>query len=229
MNKEPEDGVPQELGHGSSENTTAESKPRGDFRTLPSGEFEHPFPDAVAARVGSRNVWIADKHAITPENLERLNLNPEWVVSVNRQSTAATTDHHPLRDGYMNEYPDFVDAVTATRKRIQTGDETIVNCSVGVSRSATVIATSVAAAEGKSFSDVIKGIRENRERANPHLKLRFSAFAYLACQDDRPEELRDADRERVNEVADKIREDSTLDTREEARFDATMAVVESNS
>lgn len=129
----------------------------------------------------------------------------------------------------MNKYSDFVDAVTTTQKRIQTGDETIVNCSVGVSRSATVISTSVAAAEGKSFSDVIKGIRENRERANPHLKLRFSAFAYLTCQDDRSEELRNADQERVNEVADKMREDSTLDTIEEARFDATMAVIESNS
>jgi len=114
-----------------------------------------------------------------------MDLDPEYVVSVNGTATAATTDHYPLKDEYVNDHQQFSHAVAATRNRMRSDGTVLVNCSVGVSRSATVIATAVAAEDGLSFDAEVAEIREHRPRAQPHPKLQINAFAYLVIEANR--------------------------------------------
>lgn len=155
-------------------------------RTVPSDATPGwQFPDAIAVQIGDRDLWIADNGGIDPGNLDAMGLDPEYVVSVNRRPSDATTDHHPLKDGYLNTQADFTAAVEAARERIQAEGTVIVNCAAGVSRSSTVIATAIAAEDGVTFKTALEEIRQTRERAYPHTKLQVSAQAYLASVEDR--------------------------------------------
>lgn len=179
----------------------------GAVRTVPPEADAGKIGTDVAAQIGTRELWIANGGAIDPSCLTQLNINPEWVVSVSSHGSAATTDHHPLRDGYINEQADFEAAVEAARERIRADGTAIVNCAAGVSRSSTVIATAVAAEEDRLFNDVVDEIQQTRERAHPHSKLRLSAYVYLAgLAEDRPDELRLEDYDMIDETATSINE-----------------------
>lgn len=148
-------------------------------QTVPKNPDPDLSPKAIAARIGDRDLWIGNVGAIKSRHLAEMELNPEYVVSVNQTATEVTTDHHPLKDGYVNDQQQFTNAVAATRNSIRNEGTVLVNCSVGVSRSATVIATAIAAEDGLSFTAAVAEIRENRPRAQPHPKLQFNAYAYL--------------------------------------------------
>ncbi len=154
-------------------------------QTVPENPDPDLSPKAIAARIGDRDLWIGNVGSIKPRLLAAMELNPEYVVSVNGTATEVTTDHHPLKDGQINDYQQFLNAVAATRNRIRTEGTVLVNCSVGVSRSATVIATAIAAENGLSFDAAVAEIKENRPRARPHPKLQLNAYAYLVTEENR--------------------------------------------
>jgi len=154
-------------------------------QTVPENPDPDLAPKAVAARVGDRDLWIGNVGAIKPRLLAEMDLDPEYVVSVNGTATAVTTDHYPLEDEHINDHQQFSNAVTTTRNRIRSEGTVLVNCSVGVSRSATVIATAVAAEDRLSFDAAVAEIRETRPRARPHPKLKLNAFAYLVTEENR--------------------------------------------
>ena len=167
------------------DNTTNESDE--PVRTVPPEADAAHFPKALAARIGDRNVWIANSGGVEPTHLAAMELDPEFVVSVNQTATEATTDHHPLKDGYVNEQADFREAVEATRHRLQQPGTVIINCAAGISRSTTVSATAIAAEEGLAFDAVVEEIKATRPRARPHPKLQLNALAYLINTEDRAE------------------------------------------
>jgi atypical dual specificity phosphatase len=134
----------------------------------------------VAARIGNRELWIANAGAIQPDHLAALDLTPEYVVSLNRTPTEVTTDYHPLKDAHVNDQQQFTKAVHVVRDRIQRDGEVIVNCQAGISRSSTVIATAIAAEDELSFETAVEEIKHTRKRADPHPKLQLNAQAYLA-------------------------------------------------
>jgi len=154
-------------------------------QTVPENPDPSLSPKAIAARVGDRDLWIGNVGAIKPRLLAKMDLDPEYVVSVNGTATEVTTDHHPLKDGHVNDHEQFSTAVTATRNRIRNEGSVLVNCSVGVSRSATVIATAIAAEDELSLDTAIAEIRENRPRVRPHPKLQLNACAYLVTMENR--------------------------------------------
>lgn len=208
-----------------SESTNSSGEQSGAVRTHPSeGVF-----DPGACRIGERELWIANEDAVDPEMLDTLNLDPDYVVSVNHDSTAATTDHYPLRDGYVNSYDEFIAAVRAARERIRDDGTVIVNCAAGISRSATIIATALAAEESRPFDDVIDEIRETRDYARPNVKLVLSACRYLVEREDRPVELRDTDRQRANEAAAIVTDELSLDPVEKERFDAILDTIDAST
>jgi len=168
-------------------------------QTVPENPDPSLPPKAIAARVGDRNLWIGNVGAIKPRLLAELDLDPEYVITVNGTATAVTTDHHPLKDEHVNDHQQFSNAVAATRNRIRTEGTVLVNCSVGVSRSATVIATAVAAEEGLSFDAAVAEIRERRPRARPHPKLKLNAYAYLLTEENRAQA-----RHQIEELVDNI-------------------------
>lgn len=157
----------------------------GPLRTVPPETDPDRFPRALAARIGERNVWIANSGGVEPDHLAAMELNPTYVVSVNKTATAATTDHHPLKDGFVNDQQEFSEAVETTRKRLQQPGTVIVNCAAGISRSTTVAATAIAAVEELPFDAVVDDIKDTRPRARPHPKLQLNALAYLTNKEDR--------------------------------------------
>lgn len=66
------------------------------IRTVPEDADPARFPRALAARIGNRNLWIGNQGASRPDNLDTMGLDPTAVITVNREATAATTDHYPL-------------------------------------------------------------------------------------------------------------------------------------
>ena len=154
-------------------------------QTVPENPDPDLAPKAIAVRVGDRDLWIGNVGAIKPRLLAKMDIEPEFVVSVNGTATAVTTDHYPLKDERINNPKKFSNAVSATRDRIRTEGTVLVNCSVGVSRSATVIATAIAAEEELSFDAAVAEVRKHRQRAQPHPKLQLNAYAYLLAEENR--------------------------------------------
>ncbi len=154
-------------------------------QTVPKNPDPDLPPKAIAARVGDRDLWIGNVGAIKPRLLSELELDPEYIVTVNETATTATTDHCPLTDEQVNDHQQFSAAVRTTRAHIRNKGTVLVNCSVGVSRSATVIATAIAAEDGLSFDAAVTEIRDHRPRANPHPKLQLNAYAYLVTEENR--------------------------------------------
>lgn len=154
-------------------------------QTVPENPDPDLSPKAIAVRVGDRDLWIGNVGAIKPRLLAEMDLDPEYVVSVNGTATAATTEHYPLQDQHVNDLEQFSNAVATTRNRIRSDGTVLVNCSVGVSRSTTVIATAIAAGDELSFDASVAEIREHRPRAQPHPKLQCNAYAYLVAEENR--------------------------------------------
>ena len=182
-------------------------EPSDTTRTVPPDADPEQFPRALAARIGNRNVWIANSGGVEPDHLATMELDPAHVVSVNKSATEATTDHHPLKDGYLNDQQKFHDAVEATRQRLQQPGTVIINCAAGISRSTSVSATAIAAEEELAFDMVVEEIKETRPRARPHPKLQLNALAYLASTEDRTDA-----REQFNELAEDTRIERATDT-----------------
>ncbi len=168
-------------------------------QTVPENPDPGLAPKAIAARVGDRDLWIGNVGSIKPRLLAEMDLKLEYVVSVNGTATAATTNHYPLQDEHINDLEQFSNAVTVTRNCIRSDGTVLVNCSVGVSRSATVIATAIAAEEGLSFDAAVAEIREHRPRARPHPKLKLNAYAYLLTEENRAQA-----RHQIEELVDNI-------------------------
>jgi len=168
-------------------NTSSESgsETGKTVQTVPENPDPDIAPKAIAAQVGDRDLWIGNIGAIKPRLLAEMDLDPVYVVSVNGTATAVTTDHYPLKDEHINDLQQFSNAVATTRNRIRSEGTVLVNCSVGVSRSATVIATAIAAEEGLSFDVAVAKIRETRPQARPHSKLKLNAYAYLVTEENR--------------------------------------------
>jgi len=183
---------PPEFNHNArmiksmTENTESseQAEDRG-VQTVPKNPDPDLPPKAIAARVKDRNLWIGNVGAIKPRLLAEMDLNPDYIVTVNETATAATTDHYPLKDEQVNDHQQFSAAVETTRAHIRNEGTVLVNCSVGVSRSATVVATAIAAEDGISLDAAVAEIRDHRPRANPHPKLQLNAYAYLVTEENR--------------------------------------------
>ena len=78
---------------GDSENST-ESTDR-PVRTVPLDADPDTFPQALAARTGDRELWIANGGGIESDHLSEMDFDPEHIVSVNRSETSATTPSSP--------------------------------------------------------------------------------------------------------------------------------------
>lgn len=156
------------------------------IRTVPTdSDPTEDFPRAVAARIGDRALWLGNSGAIEPGNLEKMGLSPEYIISVNKRTTTATTDHHPLVDAQINDPDQFAAAVDTARQRYRQSGTLLVNCAAGISRSTTVVATTLAVEDELSFEQAVSDVTDTRQRAAPHRKLQINAYSYLISEHDR--------------------------------------------
>jgi len=84
-----------------------------------------------------------------------------------------------LVDGVDVEYSQFKKAVEAAREAYQQGGKVLVQCEVGISRSAAIIAAVLAAEEAQTFEEALREVRQYRQRASPRQPLRECAKRYL--------------------------------------------------
>ncbi|MFC7175765.1 protein-tyrosine phosphatase family protein [Halosegnis marinus] len=137
--------------------------------------FGYADPDPVVRRVGNRDLFVGNRAAAEspPRSFAA-------VVSLTADPSAATTHHRPLVDGPGNTPAEFAAAVDTVRERRGEGP-VLVNCRAGVSRSATVAATALAAAEGRGFHEAFGVVAEHRRTAVAHPALCTLAVCYLAA------------------------------------------------
>lgn len=134
--------------------------------------------EPVVRRVGGRALFLGNLHAGDTAIGERF----DHVVSLTADPRPATTYHRPLVDGYDVEWPRFADAVDTTRRLHRTDGSVLVHCKAGVSRSSAVLASTLAAAEGRRFRDALSEVQAARPIAMPHPGLHEQAVCYLAVE-----------------------------------------------
>jgi atypical dual specificity phosphatase len=160
--------------------------PDRDIRTVPPNvDPTRTTPRAAAVRIGTRDLWIGNEGAANPAHLETLGIAPSHVVTLTRRPTEATTDHYPLDDARVNDQTTFTAAVETTRTHYRNDESQLVHCAAGISRSATVIATALAAEEDRAFGAGVDIVQAHRRRAHPHPKLRVNALSYLTTDCNR--------------------------------------------
>lgn len=104
------------------------------------------------------------------------------VISMNTAPYDLTTDHHPLKDGSGNSEEEFDAAIEAARRAYRAEEgPVLINCAAGISRSTTVMATTLAAENPVqfTFASAVEHIREVRRRASPARALQDHARRYL--------------------------------------------------
>lgn len=174
--------------------------PDRQIRTVPPNvDPTRTIPRAAAAKIGTRGLWIGNEGAANPSHLATLGIAPSHVVTLTRRPTGTTTDHHPLDDARVNDQSAFTAAVETTRALYRSEESVLVHCAAGISRSATVIATALAAEEDRTFSNSVDIVRAHRRRARPHPKLRVNALSYLTTRCNR-QEAWETLRERADEI-----------------------------
>jgi len=141
----------------------------------------------VVRRVGGRRLSLGNRLAADPDALARADGLPdsgafEFVPTVSRDSRPLTTHHRPLADGPGNPWPTFEAAVDTARALYRRDGSVLVHCKAGISRSTAVVATTIAAEEGRSFRAALDAVHEVRPHAMPHPALHEQAVLYLAAQ-----------------------------------------------
>lgn len=161
--------------------TTEDSRERRwtEAPTLRPYGFVESYP--VIRRIGDRDLYLGNWRAADPSEHDE---SFEYVVSATETAYPLTTHHHPLIDGRENEWRDFERAVDATRRLYRADGDLLVHCKAGVSRSTTLLATTLAAEEGHDFHRAVEAVREVRPIATPNPALIEQAVVYLADQEN---------------------------------------------
>jgi atypical dual specificity phosphatase len=133
----------------------------------------------VVRRIGDRNLYLGNEPAAHPETHDR---TFEYVLSTTAEKQPCTTHHRPLTDGRRNEWSVFEAAVDTARTLHRRDGSLLVHCKAGVSRSTTVIATTLAAEEDREFRDALDIVQAARPYAMPNPALHELAVIYLAAE-----------------------------------------------
>lgn len=147
-----------------------------DVLVRPIGSVED---EPIVRRIGDRDLFIGNALAAHPDHHDQ----PfEYVLSVCRESCPLTTHHQPLHDGPETDWPAFERAVDTARRLYRSEGSLLINCKAGISRSTTVLATTLAIEEEMAFRDALTLVQEARPFAMPHPALHELAVVYLAAR-----------------------------------------------
>lgn len=135
---------------------------------------DHP----VLRRIGDRDLYLGNASAADPARRDGVEF--EYVLTLT-DVQPGTTHHHPLVDGEGTEWRAFEAAVDTASDLHRREGPLLVHCKAGVSRSATVTATLLAATENRSFADALGEVQEARPYATPNPALHELAVYYLAA------------------------------------------------
>ncbi|WP_323675125.1 dual specificity protein phosphatase family protein [Halorubellus sp. PRR65] len=182
----PDDSGTDDAGDRDSRGTWREDalRPRpwthGDVVVRP---FAYVHDGPVLVRVPGRDAWLGNVHAADPSQHDE---SFAHVLSLTRDVQPATTRHRPFADDLDHDPVAFRTAVDDARRLLAADGDVLVHCKAGVSRSAAVLATALAADEDHSFRDALGVVQRARPVATPNPALVESAVAYLAATDAHP-------------------------------------------
>jgi hypothetical protein len=145
-----------------------------DVLVWPFGQIEQ---QPVIRPVGETDLYLGNKFAATPGHGREF----EFVLSATQEPYPLTTHHHPLADGPDNEWPTFAAAVDTARRLYRRDGPVLVHCKAGISRSSTLVATTLAAEEDRPLREALDIVHETRPRAMPNPALHEQAVLYLAA------------------------------------------------
>jgi atypical dual specificity phosphatase len=135
--------------------------------------LQHPV---VCEQIGHRPLYLGSSRAAAEGVIDE---KFSHVITVSSYSQPRTTEFIPLVDGPELDYSQFKQAVETIRQYYRQREPILVHCEVGISRSAAVIATTLAAEEHKSFEEALEEVKQYRRRASPRKPLRKCAKRYL--------------------------------------------------
>jgi len=138
----------------------------------------HTEQRAVVRPIGERDLFLGNNFAASPEHHDR---QFEFVLSATHEPQPLTTHHRPLDDGPDNDWTTFTSAVDTARTLFRRDGAVLVHCKAGISRSTTLVATTLAAEEGRSLRAALDIVHETRPRAMPNPALHEQAVLYLAA------------------------------------------------
>lgn len=146
------------------------------------GVFVRPMgtvPDhPIVRQVGERALYLGNRHAADPD---RHDLSFEHVLSVTADPFPLTTHHRQLVDSEEASFERFRAAVETARRLHDREGSLLVHCKAGISRSSTVIATTLAAEEKRTLAEAFDAVHAARPIATPHPRLHELAVVYLAA------------------------------------------------
>jgi atypical dual specificity phosphatase len=184
----------------------------------------------VCRQLGSRPLYLGDRRAANPDLYEAEPVAFTGVLTLSRRPEPLTTHHHPLDDGANNRPGEFDDAVDTARALVRQDGPVLVHCAAGISRSSTVLATTLAVEEGTTFEEALTVVQRHRERACPHPALREQARRYIEGADPAadptatdPGRHRDRDIEqRVGDAPDPEGEDGGATNQQRGRAESLL-------
>jgi protein-tyrosine phosphatase len=133
----------------------------------------------VIRRIGDRELYLGNGLAADDAHHDR---EFQYVLSATDDEQPLTTHHHPLDDGPNNDWAPFAAAVDTARRLYRREESVLIHCNAGISRSSTLVATTLAAEEHQRFDDALDVVHDARPHALPHPALHESAIVYLAAQ-----------------------------------------------
>ncbi|WP_230198543.1 dual specificity protein phosphatase family protein [Halopiger goleimassiliensis] len=185
---EPEIGA--EIGTGTGSGSSAADALEDDTPLVrPKG---YVADEPIIRRIGDRELFLGNEHAADPTRHDRAF---EFVVSVSSESQPLTTHHRPLTDGPGTEWSAFETAVDTARQCYRRNGATLIHCAAGISRSSTLVATTIAAEEGVSFREALEHVHDARPLAFPNPALHELAVVYLAATADTDRPIRRSNRD----------------------------------
>jgi len=158
----------------------------GDASETPTGRSEplvRPYgyveKEAIIRRMADRDLYLGNKFAAMPTKHDE---EFEFVISVSKETFPLTTHHHRLIDGGGNDWAAFESAVDTARSLFREEGRLLIHCKAGISRSSTLVATTIAAEEDMRFSDALAIVQDARPFAIPNPALHELAVTYLAAK-----------------------------------------------
>lgn len=136
--------------------------------------------DPIIRRIDDRELYLGNRLAADSASHDR---TFGHVLSLTHQEQPLTTHHQPMHDGPETDWPVFEQAVEAARQLYRQEGSLLIHCKAGVSRSTTVMATTIAIEEGRPFRAALDIVQEARPIATPHYALHQLAIIYLAAKE----------------------------------------------
>lgn len=155
------------------------------YQTDSGGELivrplHHVEDEPVIRQIGDRDLYLGNWRAADPSYHDR---TFAYVLSPTSSTHPLTTHHCSLNDNADNEWKSFERAVDTARELYRRDGSLLIHCTAGISRSSTLIATTIAAEEGRTFHDALSLVKQVRPTANPNPALHEWAVVYLAAQE----------------------------------------------